>query len=429
MTNALLVGEAEVDITPPVGTALAGGLEPRTSLGVQDPLYVKAVVLECDGRRLACVVLDLVKLLRKEGDAAVELAAERTGIAARDIVWAATHTHTGPYTAPIMGSDESIVNEKWLATVPVKFADAVESACNNMRPARMTRLRGFDVSLAHNRRVVFKNGRAVNTWNLAQADESVQCLASAGPMDPEVGILAFDDEDGKLLGVLFHFALHTNTNFGARFSADYPAVVAARIREKFGPQAFTLFMPGACADLNTAGKRYREVGDALADVIIGELDKRRRGTASVPLASVKREVTVPFRDFTVDQEERIRTSGWPAEALDVFRREVDIMRQEGKTEARTVLQAWRVGEVAFASLPGELFVEWGLKIKRESPFAWTYPVELGGDYLGYLVTEQAWLAGGYESLIARTAKPSHQGVSQMVDSALEMLTELHSGTR
>ena len=47
--DTLQVGTAEVDITPPIGTALAGGLWPRTSVGVEDPLYVKAIVLESGG--------------------------------------------------------------------------------------------------------------------------------------------------------------------------------------------------------------------------------------------------------------------------------------------------------------------------------------------------------------------------------------------
>ena len=102
------------------------------------------------------------------------------------------------------------------------------------------------------------------------------------------------------------------------------------------------------------------------------------------------------------------------------------MRKAGKKEARTVLQAWHIGEIGFASLPGEIFGEWGLKIKRESPFPWTYPVELGGDYLGYLISENGWVAGGYEGLIARVAKPSAEGVSAMVDGTLDMLNELYS---
>jgi len=425
MTDALMVGTAEVEITPPVGTALAGSLGPRTSVGVQDPLYVKAIVLQSGEQRLAYVILDLIKFYRREGDAAVALASERTGIPAANIVWAASHTHTGPYTGDIFGAAEGGVDTEWLAAIPGKFADAVAQAHDAVRPARMRRTRGFHVGLSHNRRLLFKNGRAVNTWNLARADGDMQCVGSAGPIDPAVGILAFDDERGAVLAVLFHFTLHTNTNFGPRFSADYPGVVAARMRERFGADVSTLFLPGAFADLNCMGQSYRQVGDALADVIARELEEPAPREEHVRLDSVKREVVVPFRDFTADQEERIRASGWSEADQEVFRREIDIMRREGKTEAETVLQAWRIGDVGFASLPGELFVEWGLKIKRESPFPWTYPVELGGDYLGYLVTQQAWEAGGYESLIARSAKPSHEGVSQMVDGALDMLRELH----
>jgi hypothetical protein len=290
----------------------------------------------------------------------------------------------------------------------------------------MSRSRAFNCGLGHNRRVLFKDGRALNTWNLGRADEDVQCVGSAGPVDPEIGMLAFDDEQGRLLAVLYHFTLHTNTNFKLHLSGDYPAVVASRIRERFGARVVSVFLPGACGDINRNGGSYRDIGNALADSMIPGLETRQPADGGVTLGAAKREVEVPFRDFTADQEDRIRQSGWSEELQDWFREQVEIMRREGETSASTVLQAWHIGDTAFGSLPGELFVEWGLKIKRESPFPWTYPVELGGDCLGYLVTRQAMAAGGYEALVARTAKPSAEGVALMVDQVLEMLTDLHS---
>ena len=118
-------------------------------------------------------------------------------------------------------------------------------------------------------------------------------------------------------------------------------------------------------------------------------------------------------------------SGWDTESQKVFFKELEIMRKQAKKEDITVIQAWCIGDTGFASLPGELFVEWELKIKKESPFPYTYPVELGGDYLGYLITEQAWQQGGYESLIARSARPSPGAVEKMVDRAIEMLKHLY----
>ena len=427
MSDELLVGAAEVDITPPVGTALAGSLKPRTSVGIDDPLTAKAIVLESGGVRLAYVLLDLIKLYRKEGDRAVALAAERTGIAADHIVWAASHTHTGPYTGSIIGAEEGGIDHEWLATVPEKFALAVEQANASRRPARMSRLRGYCHGVCHNRRLRFKDGREINTWLLHRGEDEVQCVGSAAPVDPEVGIVCFDDADGVPVAVLWHFTLHTNTNFGPRFSADYPGVVAARLRERFGTGTVPIFMPGAFADINTSGLRYRQVGDALAEVILPQLAARKPRDGGVPLGALKQEVVVPYRDFNSDQEQRIRDSQWPPESQEVFRRELEVMRQDGETEANTLIQAWRIGEVGFASLPGELFIDWGLSIKSQSPFPWTYPVELGGDYLGYLVTHQAWEAGGYESLIARSARPTPDGVAKMTAVALDLLKRLWDG--
>ncbi len=52
-TTGLLVGSGGVDITPPVGVSMVGALTPRPSIGIDDPLMVKAIVLESGGTRVA----------------------------------------------------------------------------------------------------------------------------------------------------------------------------------------------------------------------------------------------------------------------------------------------------------------------------------------------------------------------------------------
>lgn len=423
MGTILLVGAAEVDITPPVGTALAGSLQPRPSTGTDDPLTFKAIVLESGGTRIAYVLADLIALERPIGDEMVALASARTGIPASNIVWAASHTHTGPYTLSIAPGFDQVANRPWLASLPEKFAQAVALANDARRPARMSRERGYCLRMIHNRRLRFKDGREINTWLLHQGEAEVQCLGAAAVVDPEVGIVCFDDEQGLPIAVLWHFSLHTNANFGPRFSADYPGVVAQRLREHFGSSVVPIFLPGAEADMNPLGT-YRQIGDELANVIIQRLDQRRPSQSGTRIGALKAEVVVPYRDLAIDQEKRIRDSQWSPTDQEVFRTELALMRKAKPREDKTVIQAWRIGDIGFASLPGELFLEWGLKIKAESPFPWTYPVELGGDCLGYLVTEKAWQAGGYESLISRWARTSVEGVSSMVDTAQHLLNRL-----
>jgi neutral ceramidase len=44
LADELRVGAASVDVTPPVGTPMAGYYAERLSKGVHDPLFVKAIV-------------------------------------------------------------------------------------------------------------------------------------------------------------------------------------------------------------------------------------------------------------------------------------------------------------------------------------------------------------------------------------------------
>jgi hypothetical protein len=424
----LLVGAAEVDITPPVGTHLCGSLRPRTADGVDDPLLVKALVLESGGIRVGYGVFDLAVLWRDIGDLCIAEAVQRTGIPEDCVLWSTTQTHSGPYTTDMfeetMGAK---VDHAWLAGLPARFAEAMAQADAAKRPARMSRLRGYEFTTVHNRRVRFKGGRQVNTWLLHGGEEDLQCVGAAGPIDPELGMLAFEDEAGALLAVLYHFTLHVNTHFGTHVSADFPAVVAARLREAFGPQVITLHAPGCSGDINRPGRlTYREVGDRLADVMVPLLRGRKPLDSAGPIGMVKREITVPCRDLSVDQEERIAGSQWSPAAQEFFRRELAVMRREGITETKAPLVAWRIGDVAFAHIPGEAFVEWGLQLKEQSPFPWTYPVELSSDYLGYLVTRRAWHEGGYESLLSRVGFVDVTGTETMIASLLDMLRSLRS---
>ncbi|MFC1453239.1 hypothetical protein ACFLSJ_07860, partial [Verrucomicrobiota bacterium] len=293
-TEALLVGAAERDITPPVGTHLCGALVPRISTGVDDPLLVKAVVIESRGFKLALVVLDLTMLPQEAGDEAIRLASTATGIPRHHVFWATTQTHSAPYTTGIfeetMGAK---ADDAYLAKLPQTFAAAVVAADAAKEPARMCRLRGYEFTTAHNRRLRFKGGRQINTWLLGHGETDRQCLGAAGPIDPELGVIAFDNMRGDIMAVLFHFTLHVNTHFGTRFSADFPAVVAARMREHFGPQVVTMHLPGCSGDVNKTPMTYREVGDRLADVITPLLRGRQPLDGPFPLGACKREIVVP----------------------------------------------------------------------------------------------------------------------------------------
>jgi len=424
--SAFLVGAAEVDITPPLGVPMAGSLnDKRGADGIADPLMLKVIVLESGGVRLACASFDLCYLPRTLGDKAVAEAAAATGIAADHITWSCTHTHSGPVSWGERIKDPDSPMHEWLAELPARFAECVKAADAAQVPARVSRARAYGRGVGENRRLRYKDGRELNRWVLGRDPDEHQCVGSADLIDPEIGMLIFEDLDGQILSVLWTYALHANAKFGMQFSADYPGVTAARLREKFGDQTIALYLPGTCGDINPNGT-YEQVGNKLAEAMIPKIESRKPWSGPIPLAACKKTITVPCRDYMEDQEQRIRDSLWGPASQDYFRSAQKRLQREGVMEREAVLHAWHLGDTGFVAFPGEVFVRWGLKVKQESPFPWTFPVELSNGPLGYLITQQAWEAGGYEALVAYTGLISVRGVEMMVEEGLAMLGELHA---
>ncbi|MHB0876696.1 MAG: hypothetical protein ACYC5O_11715, partial [Anaerolineae bacterium] len=90
-------------------------------------------------------------------------------------------------------------------------------------------------------------------------------------------------------------------------------------------------------------------------------------------------------------------------------------------ERQTPIKALRVGDLGIVGLPGEIFVQYGLQIKEQSPFKQTMAIELANDYLGYFPTDKALDEGSYETRLARSAKAAKGSEGAMVQAALTAL--------
>src|SRR6476469_4578890 len=89
-------GAAWVDITPKLGTPMAGYYSERGAEGTHDPLKAKAIVLQSSETKAALVSLDLISTLRSTVEEARRLIEQETGIPGKDVMISATHSHTGP---------------------------------------------------------------------------------------------------------------------------------------------------------------------------------------------------------------------------------------------------------------------------------------------------------------------------------------------
>jgi hypothetical protein len=411
----MLLGTAATDITPPVGSRMAGALQPRASVGVDDPLMCKAMVLGNAETRVALVTLDLIAWTRTRCDASRAVIAAETGIPPENLLINCSHTHSGPYT------DESLdltgaLNEAYLAEVTEAINATVRQAAGDLSPVAVGTARATCGGLGRNRRLLREGGSAINVW-LATEEERAS-LPLAGPNDEDLLAWVFF-AGGNPVATLWNYTMHVNTHFGTSFSADYPGRVAASLREAFGPGFFSLFLPGTCGDINNVVS-FQEVHQRLSQAM-RDLVRSARPGDSEALGATWREVRLGARDREAFQAAEVREK-WPSD-FSVFENEDRLLKANPRDIITTAVQVLRIGEGAVAATPGETFAQLGLDIKRRSPLAFTVAVELCNDIAGYIPTREAYRQGGYETFRSRWARVAPGSGEALVEELVAMLGE------
>lgn len=421
-TRQLKVGFSQVDITPPVGALMTGPDIPR-SIGTDDPLSAKALVVQRGNRMLAIVGVDLVKIRRDLADAAIAEACQRTGIHHDAVMICPSHNHSSPFI-PMGGPN----NKDYLATLPGLIADSIEEAYKARQPARMFLGRSLVYEGLKNRRVVSKaDGLVLNTWlnKLNDLQQTPQVLGTEGPIDPELWVARFDSLDGRVLGMLVNFACHPNLRDRKAlksWSADFPGVIAEHIAKAYGEEPVCVFTQGCSGNINPASGQTKDWREKAAIFASAAVDAAKRAIpiqSPIPIGYARRDVIVPCSDPADQREGAITRLGWRSESFDAAKRQAARMPKTREVP----VSAARIGPLGIASNAGELFVEWGLSVKKRSPFPHTVVCELTNDWIGYEPTAQAFQHEGYETL-AGVNFVSLEGIQTQVDTAVELLQEL-----
>lgn len=116
-----------------------------------------------------------------------------------------------------------------------------------------------------------------------------------------------------------------------------------------------------------------------------------------------------------------RRDPWYRDVLDRYDRQ-----KAGKVEPyRMELHAIRLGDVAIATNPFELYTQYGIQIKSRSRALQTFVVQLTGPGT-YLPTAEAVRGGGY-SAIAASSVVGPEGGRVLVDRTVESVNALWAG--
>jgi len=437
-TNELRAGAAVVDITPDGSPFLWGYPHvKRYATGVHDRLLTSALYL-CDG---ATEVLFLANDIGLVGKSTARRARERlsaiTTIPLQHIMVTATHTHSGPVTVDLLSSstDPSVpkADPEYLQHWEDAMVAAGLQACRGSVPAAVGLVVADGPGLGTNRR------------------------KPTGPADPQVPVLLVKTADGEryiaamLVGCVHPTVLHEDSTL---LSGDFPAMARAYLWEHLlGLECPVLYHTGPAGDqsprhvvrANTV-QEARRLGSLLGQAV-ERVVPQAEYTSSVPLQVRSDSVPLPPRGLppVADAQAVVQRAAEHLRATraantsrgesrtaecDWFGAQQTLALSEAAESGRLAaardtcmpaeIQVIVVGPWRFVGWPGEVFVDYGLAIKRRHADA--YVISLAnGELQGYIVTVEAAREGGYEASNAVFAPQSGEALVEKTTRLLQSL--------
>lgn len=448
-------GAAKTCITPPLGIPLGGEFLRPEAQYVHDHLWARCLFLEGRDSRIAFLTCDLAGLRQDFFDAVLGILRERLGLQEHELFINCTHTHSGPDVAGIMHGK---LDHPYMEELPSLVAHAVLSAADCLGPARV----GFGVSgvegICMNRRVRMKGGGVRMNWEPIANDE----IAGYGPIDPTLGVLRVDDASGKPIAALVHYTCHAAivSPFPRQISADYPGLVCRTVERFWGDGAMAFFVNGAFGNINhimcpgeyaarnkkaiaLPFEEVERVGLPIAAKAIELLPTIATGDA--PIGSASKLLNVDLRKPPyVDIDEALSARAGQQSRLDAAKERGDedeawsalidltyanhavVLLESGEKDAPMRLSALRIGDLAIACVPAEIFVETGKAIRKQSPFSATWVSAITSGYTGYLPTEESFAEGGYEVRTCGWSKWARDADKVVIEESAGLLERLMS---
>ena len=436
------MGLAQKDITPPLGTPIAGNFrEDYGCKGIYHRLYARALVIDDGSTKVGIVMTDLAAVTHEIVRSCRQKIKETTGIEPDRIMIAATHTHSGPDVGSLPLGQR--LNDTTLNMIQSQIANAVIEAYRNSFPVKIGFKSGKEDTIGHNRRMRLKDGTVHMNW---EKPDPCQIDKILGPIDPEVGVIKVEDMKGKLLAVFVNYTCHPAILAGDNefISADYPGFLYERVKERLGKDILAIFSNGAQGNVNHIDpynphqkrgfEEAKRLGYKLADEAVRIVENTKTDN-EIKVSCSSEKLVIPRRKIS---DERLswakdilsKWNGKPVTLVDglpdeFYAREAFILKEKENQPLETELQVITIGDLALVGLPGEVFVEFGLEIKKKSPYKRTFIIGFANDSAGYVPTVTAFKEGGYEPTPARHSQLAENAGQLLVESACQQLLYLY----
>ncbi|MEY2879033.1 MAG: hypothetical protein RLZZ15_1413 [Verrucomicrobiota bacterium] len=404
-------GVARRAITPEAPLWMTGyAARTQPAEGKAQELWAKALALQDGGgHRAVLITVDLCGVTRPMTDQIAAELGKRFSIPRQAVMVNASHTHCGPAIdgwAPgmrIATADEERATSDYTRRVTADMIEVAAAALGALRPATLGASHGL---------ATFGMNRRKNTEKDAPARIATGTLQ--GPADHDVPVLAVRDGAGKIVALLASYACHNTTLNFNQWHGDYAGSAVAELERRHAG-AMALFVAGCGGNINPfprgklehAELHGRELADAV-DLALTGVQRPVRGE----FAAAMGDVTLAFAAAPTVAEVRAAAAGADPKKSAVVRQmdaawakamTAETARGGGSINLNYAypVQAWRLGDLTWVALGGEVVVDYALRLKSEAAKSglagenlWVFCYS--NDVMCYIPSESVLAEGGYE---------------------------------
>ncbi len=381
------IGVAKADITPEYPIRLSGYAVRKTeSDGVTQKLWAKALAIGSDREGPAILLtVDNTGVPAHVRNEVVRRLQQKKKIQPDRVALCSTHTHTAPclagYLPTLFGEPLPPDHLAHVERYTRELIDALEQvALTALKDRRTARL----------------------SWGQTKAGFAANRRTKGGPVDHDLPVLVATDRKGHLRAVLANYACHCTTLGGERnqICGDW-AGYAQEYLERDHPGAVALVAIGCGADANPQPRGSLELakqhGAEIATNVSQLLSQTLRPIAGA-LACRTKQIELQFDTLPTraEWEQRAKETNYAGYHARWMLARLD--RGEAlPTELHYLVQTWTFGQdLAMVFLPGEVVVDFSLRLKREFDGRRLWVNAYANDVPCYIPSRRIWQEGGYE---------------------------------
>jgi neutral ceramidase len=423
-------GTAKADITPKKPIWMAGyGGRTKPSEGTLHPLWAKALALEdAKGNHAVIISTDTLGMTASiYANLKTRLAKEHK-LQPEQIMLNASHTHTGPvlrgglYDIYPLNAAHIKRIEEYSARLENEIVRITGEALKNLEP----------VTLKHGIGITRFGVNRRENKPYSDVPKLIAAQALKGPIDHDVPVLAVY-KGLELKAVVFGYACHSTTLGIQKFSGDYSGFTQIAL-EKSHPGALALFSAGCGADINPLPRRVvhlaERYGLMLAAAVEETLLQKMQPLEPRLTTRIK---TIPLEYGALPEPAALAAAAknqtnyrgrWAARMLKL---------QADDDVPKTYpypIQCWRVGDLLWLTMGGEVVVDFSLKFKKQyGPRTWV--TSYCNDVMAYIPTFRVLQEGGYEgqSSMAVYGLPADRWKENVEDLVTEGINQLVRDTK